>query len=147
MTIKTVAISMSLLALTGCGATPAGVISTGTSPAAAIVDAQHDRDKEIDELEKRGVLVRMFGSNFEASVRAIRIKEKMVMLRLEATADSDTPGRVWVNVELRNPGVIDPRRLKVGDVIKIFVNYTLVIAKTGRVFDTGHPYSGFFLSR
>lgn len=113
--------ALSLGLLTGCG-TVAGVSTV--MPAASKVVAK--------TTTARGP-IQTYGSFFKGRVTAIDGK----VISLSAVAESKTPGCVRVFI---TPGLGPAFDGRVGDLVSLFIDYTLVDTKTREIVDKGIPY-------
>jgi len=143
------ALSMMLLAA-GCGAAPAATplaAQAKASAGTATVNHSFDYDKETREKIARGELSQRYGSFFFGRVDVVYTDfDGQVKAQLSALPGSETPGRVSV-VFMTGISQQDPRTLKVGDEVKLFVNYSLVEIKTGKIWDIKRPYQAFTFKR
>jgi hypothetical protein len=142
------ALSLMLLAA-GCGATPAAVplAQSRATTATAKVNHGFDYDKETQEKIERGELSQRYGSFFFGNVDVIYTDfDRQVKARLTAVPGSETPGTVSV-VFMKGISQLDPGTIKVGDKVQLFVSYTLVEVKTGKIWDIKRPYQAFTYKR
>lgn len=139
-----------LLFATACGTTPAGMSTAaraGSAGTGTTVEAKgFDYPKEIRDRIERGELAQLYGSFFRGVVRSKKDHGRAATMRLTSTFDSETPGEVLATVTSSHVHQ-DMSHVKVGDVVDVFVNYTLVDRKGGRIADIGRPYHAMLWER
>ncbi len=132
-----------LIFATGCGsqATTQAVTPAVQAPKAAPIEAKYF-DEELMKRVEAGELDLLYGSFFEGTVRPSPVFAYEKAYLVTALPGSPTPGTVHVTFWRGDAAPIKP-----GKRVRVFVNYTFVEVKTGKVAFARRPYQASMMER